>query len=454
MSFSPLALSGKIGPLAYTPIAALLIIAQHSYVWLAFRLSGEPLALDAMFGFFPMRQSMELLTIDSRLVAGGFAFCLVCSLLLGVASFRRANWSGQGHWLALLAMVPTIQIGAALILALMPVRRAGIERGDDDALLDQSFGRRQALVGLAAGMSIIVAAVVLSANALGAYGLGLFVATPLLVGVTTGYAVNYRQARSPGETLGFVVAAGLLGTLALLMLALEGLMCIVLVAPLAGIVAAVGGVIGRALAMAVHHPGQPLFSLAVLPLIFVLDAAMPPAVPVMAHEDIVIAAPPSAVWRALTDGHAIAKPSGLVGLAGLAYPIASHLTGESEGALRIGTFSTGTARERVTVWQKDRVLAFRGESHAPAMEEMSPYRVVHAPHVEGYFDTLETRFELVPLAGGTTRLSVKSRHVLRIEPVAYWGPIAAWAIRQNVRRVLEDIRQNAEAARLRTADAE
>jgi hypothetical protein len=74
------------------------------------------------------------------------------------------------------------------------------------------------------------------------------------------------------------------------------------------------------------------------------------------------------------------------------------------------------------------------------MEEMSPYRRVHAPHVQGYFDTGETRFDLVPLPGGGTRLTARASHVLRIDPVLYWEPLARWAIRSNTRRVLEDVR--------------
>jgi hypothetical protein len=76
---------------------------------------------------------------------------------------------------------------------------------------------------------------------------------------------------------------------------------------------------------------------------------------------------------------------------------------------------------------------------------MSPWRRVHAPHVSGYFDTLETRFVLVPLRGGGTRLTVSAEHILRIDPALYWEPIARWAISRNISRVMEDVRAKAEA---------
>jgi hypothetical protein len=39
---------------------------------------------------------------------------------------------------------------------------------------------------------------------------------------------------------------------------------------------------------------------------------------------------------------------------------------------------------------------------------------------------------------------VDARHVMRIEPVLYWEPLARLAIRSNLSRVLDDLKQKAE----------
>lgn len=78
------------------------------------------------------------------------------------------------------------------------------------------------------------------------------------------------------------------------------------------------------------------------------------------------------------------------------------------------------------------------------MEEMSPYRKVHSPHVLGYFATGETRFSLTALPGRRSRLTVDAAHALRIDPALYWEPVARLAIHLNVTRVLQDIRMKAE----------
>jgi hypothetical protein len=174
--------------------------------------------------------------------------------------------------------------------------------------------------------------VVISASTFGAYGWGLFVMTPLLAGFTTAWFANRHQQLSMGETTGLVLTAGALGCIALLMLALEGLMCIILILPLGTAVAFIGGWLGRAVARLSHDPTGPFVSVAILPLIFMVEAAIPPQISIDAAEHIDIAASPDATWVALTANRPITAPPGLVGRAGLAYAIGSHLSGTSVGA--------------------------------------------------------------------------------------------------------------------------
>ena len=93
-----------------------------------------------------------------------------------------------------------------------------------------------------------------------------------------------------------------------------------------------------------------------------------------------------------------------MGAAGLAYPLRGRLLGRGVGVIRLGEFSTGTARERVTEWVPGRRLGFAALSQPPFMEEMSPYRRVRSPHVHGYFGTAATGFTLIPLSDERTRL--------------------------------------------------
>lgn len=431
--------AGITAPIPYALMAPMLLLVPHAAVALLLAAGGTPLTADLGFWMLPLRRLAMSPDLPAGDAALAFAVTLAAAATLALFSFRRANWSGGGHTLAAAVVVPGVQLPAAAIMALLPrlarSGAAGPVPGIDAAHVVQ---------GVLAGVGIIVVAVLVSALTLGSYGWSLFVTTPFLVGLTTGYLANRRRLLRWGTTARLVLAAAALGTIALVALALEGIVCILLAAPLGAGAALLGGAAGRAVAKVAHGGGRPLASLALLPALFALEAAVPPTLPITARASVEVAASPRAVWAALTDGGSIAGGPGLVGAAGLAYPLRGRLLGEGVGAIRLGEFSTGTARERVTEWVPGRRLAFTVLTQPPAMEEMSPYRHVRSPHVHGYFETSTTGFTLTPLSGRRTRLDLEARHILRVEPALYWEPLARLAIRLNLSRVLGDVAEKAE----------
>lgn len=433
----PFSLAGRISPLAFVLAVPPALLVEYVAVALCYRWSEARLELDAGFWLLPLRRLADLPGLSTTMAATVFVIGFLVAWALAVLSFRRATWSRRGHWLSLLAIFPAIRLPVLAALAVLPRGTVHEHYPDRNDLAD-------VLQGMITGIGLIVAAVLVSALTLGAYGWGLFVSTPFVVGMTTGYIANHRILRSAGATARYVTLAGALGGFALLMLALEGLMCIVLIAPLGLAAALLGGLAGRALVRFGHHRNAPMLSVGVLPLVFVVEAAMPPAVPIETAESIEIAAPPAVVWRLITSDRPISLPPGLPGLAGLAYPLRGRLLGQGVGARRLGDFSTGTAVEQVTAWGPRRLLSFTVLSQPPAMEEMSPYRRVHAPHLYGYIVTGDTRYVLTPVATGGTRLTLAATTILRIDPLPYWEPIARWAFRTNVRRVLASTKLQAE----------
>ena len=432
---------GEVSVFAFPPLAIALLLSQHALVAGLYRAHDVVLRTDLGFWLLPLRRVPllpDLAPVEAALV---FTCNLVIAWALALLCFRRARRSRGGYSLAALAIVPGLQMLAISLLAVLPIWP------EEEEPEPRDFPGRKArhvLQGILAGAGIIVFAVLVSAVTFGAYGWGLFVFTPFVVGVTTAYVINRRVDVGLGETLALVMGAAALGTLALLMLALEGLWCILLAAPLGALAAAFGAVLGHAATIPGRKRGRPYLCVALLPAVFAFEAAMPPAAIFTSVQSIDIAAPPAAVWRALTSDKPIALPPGLVGRAGLAYPTGARIRSAGAGGERIGFFSTGRARERITHWAPERQLAFVVIDQPPAMEEMSPYRRVHAPHVEGYFETGETSFDLEPNAGGGTRLTIRASHLLRIDPVLYWEPVARWAIRRNTARVLADIKAKAE----------
>lgn len=428
----------------YAAQAAALVLAQHVIVLVAATASGVALEPELQFWLLPFTAVVDQASLASAtlvaVVLTGFAAIAVLALL----SVRRAGGSPLGQALAAMTMVPGPQLVAVLALALLPLPEP--TRLWDGPVEEPEAPARWpvAVRGALAGIAIIVGATTLSAAALGSYGWGLFVGTPFVVGATTGWIGNRAAPQSFGDTIKLVLASASLGCVALITLALEGLICLLLVSPLGALVAIIGGSAGRGLALRGHGGGGPLASVAVLPLLILVDVALPPAAIVNVRQSIEIAAPHGAVWRALISDEAIAEPPGLVAWTGLAVPVRGRLLGHGMGATRLGEFSTGVAVERVTAWEEDRRLAFAVLSEPPIMVEMSPWETVHAPHVAGYVTVRETTFNLAPLPGGRTRLTVTAGQTLRIDPVLYWLPLARWATERNLARVLRDVGRRAE----------
>jgi len=78
------------------------------------------------------------------------------------------------------------------------------------------------------------------------------------------------------------------------------------------------------------------------------------------------------------------------------------------------------------------------------MRELSPYRDVNPPHLDGYFRATHGEFRLSPLPDGRTRLEGRTTYVVDMFPQAYWRLIAAGTVEAIHQRVLRHIKTLAE----------
>jgi uncharacterized membrane protein YhaH (DUF805 family) len=455
---SPFAFTGRIRPLPYALASGALFFSQHLIALVA-----DPVTMRGIWqsprqllwqfpeqlpGQFPWQFFLVPLETLARRSAGGTTLiaALLCLLIIAWAltalAFRRAADARLSGWVAALALAPVVQIPAILALSLSPSRGAALEPASADA--DRPFDWTTAALGLLAGGALTVIAVAIAALIFGAYGFGMFLISPIAIGFTTGYLANRKLDIGAGRTTAAVAGALLLGGIALLAAALEGVVCLIMAAPIALLAAVVGGLFGRAIAVNWKRPPrQVLPGLALLPLIFATEAALPAGIGFDTQTTIEIGAPPEAVWQVLLDTDLSREPVTLPFRLGVAYPLRGKVLGEGTGALRVGEFTTGTALERVTEWIPNRKLAFTMLNEVPAMRELSPYAHVHAPHVVGYFRTTNTSFELVRRASGTEVIEHTS-HELRLEPVLYWLPLARSIVAANNARVLRHLKREAE----------
>src|SRR5262249_14500668 len=142
---------------------------------------------------------------------------------------------------------------------------------------------------------------------------------------------------------------------ALILVAMESIICVLMAAPFALGLAALGGLIGHAIQELYWRPKHTPTVLSVVillvPASFGVEhaaALRPPMYEV--RTAIEVNAPPDAVWNQVVAFAEIPPPKELLFRAGIAYPIRAEISGHGVGAVRHCVFSTGPFVEPIKVW--------------------------------------------------------------------------------------------------------
>jgi hypothetical protein len=447
---SPLSFHGQIGRLPFALWSLGIFFSQHVVTLVAFSANGRPPPLswppdDWSFYVTPLRALVRLGQVSDFVLILVLAYLLIVAYALAALSFRRAAAADISEWIAAAAVAPVVQVPVILYLCAAPPRVSVDDSPGADAGVEPAGRWSAAAQGLIAGLGLTLVSVAAGALVFGTYGYGMFVASPFVIGATTAYFGNRSQDIGVGPTMMLVAGAAALGAIALVVVALEGIVCLILASPIGFGVACVGGALGRAIALHTRRtPRETLSGLALLPLVFAVEHVMSATTSFDTTETAVVHASAERVWQSIVNMDALDEPPALPFRLGVAYPLRGEIIGDGVGAIRLGEFSTGIAIERITEWIPNRKLAFEVVSDVPGMRELSPYEHVHAPHVVGYFLTKETSFELTSLADGRTEIIERTLHELKLDPIFYWLPLARWVVHANNARVLAHIGRQAE----------
>jgi hypothetical protein len=363
-------------------------------------------------------------------------------------SIRRAANAGISPWWGFLVLVPGLNflwMIAGCILPTAPGRHWEFLRIPEKhgGPSDLWAGTRALLIGLLATAAMVVASVYLA----GSYGAALFFATPLLVGAVTAYDYNRPVTRSLAATIGISVVAICLVGAGMLLFALEGVICLAMAFPLAVAAGIFGAVLGKVIADYTprRQSFEPLGALLFLPLLAVGELQLPPAPLNEVVTTIEIDAPPEVVWRNVVAFPELPEEREWYFRLGIACPERARIEGYGAGATRYCIFSTGEFVEPIRVWDEPRRLAFDVTDQPATMKELSPYREVHAPHLEGVLQSRRGEFLLIPLPGGRTRLEGRTWYTFEMHPQAYWTAWSNAIIHRIHLRVLRHIREISEA---------
>ncbi len=399
-------------------------------------------------------------SIDMRSDVGSYVLAHVLTLLPFVAvgaalTLRRLRDAGRPLWWVVGMFIPVVNLPLFLLVGFLPAR----DRLNTDGVSQLPAEQRRALENpltsavLAGVLAVVLAVPVtwLATVVLESYGWTIFVAMPFMLGLVAAVAHGVAKPRTMWSCIGAGQLAVLFSAVAIASVALEGVICLLMAAPIAGLLALAGSVVGYILQrreQRMEGAVTKVYSVGWigLPLLLAGESLLPPKPEVIpAVTSIDIAASPLEVWREVVAFSELAPPEELIFRSGIAYPIRATITGTGVGAIRRCEFSTGPFVEPITVWEEGRRLAFDVVEQPHPMRELSPYRHLHTAHLEGFFLSQRGEFLLIALPDGHTRLQGTTWYTQRFWPAGYWRLWSDYLLHSIHRRVLRHIRTKAEA---------
>lgn len=240
---------------------------------------------------------------------------------------------------------------------------------------------------------------------------------PFAMGVITVYISELRGPQPVWTWLllpWFPVAAALGATMLAL---LEGLICVVMFAPLALVLSTIGGLVGGAAGRIIvsrRKKGVALACVMVLPLFTATweKKAFHEMDLRTVENTIDIQSTPDSVWRNIERVTAIGRnelPDSWTRRIGFPDPIEATLSHQGVGGVRNAFFTGGVLFiETIDVWEPQRRLAFSisAQTNQIPATTLDEHVRVGGP----YFDVLRGEYRLEPLGNGVTRLHLTSQH--------------------------------------------
>ena len=382
-------------------------------------------------------------------LAGGFA------LLASYIAARRAaalGWS-LPPVLAVLIHVPFLGVGLALWLA-----ATGDEQEKNSAAPMAVAGRLVVpfILGFIACLALTWGCIYLEdigkmplglKKTGGYFGLAVFAGLPFATGVSSGVVI-----RRAGGTFGQAIGASmtLIGAIILILCAtaMEGIVCVVMAAPIGAAIALLGAVGGYFLAKQRIADGtlQSAAWLSIVVMVAVEGWNPPAPLEATTSSEVVINAPAARVWAELHDIRDLPATDNFLFQFGIAHPISTVTDGQGVGAARLCKLSTGDMPEIITVWKPGQELRFKVLSTPPSMRELGFFgQTIDTTHIHSAYASLEGGFKLESLPDGRTRLVGESHYLLNIAPASYWNLWTEEIVHMVQRRVLEHVKTRAEA---------
>ncbi len=206
----------------------------------------------------------EVLRQEGDFVAAMVAISLPFIWIGVVLTARRLRSIGLPTWMLVGFFLPFLNLLFLLILCVLPAAdEEHVVASPSSGWMDRFVPEHpigSAAMGVLATNLAFVPLVLLSTLVLGEYGWGLFVGMPFCLGLLSVLIYGYHAPRPFAWCIVVSTAAVLLAAAFMLAFAIEGLVCVMMAAPLATPLAWMGGVVGYAIQRRARPGGRLLSS--------------------------------------------------------------------------------------------------------------------------------------------------------------------------------------------------
>ena len=270
---------------------------------------------------------------------------------------------------------------------------------------------------------------------------------PLAIGAVTVYVAEIKKRRTWGYYASASLAATSLAVIGTLVILIEGLICAILIIPVAGVFGVLGGLLMGVVCRLTDRRGPSATCIALLPLALgglPIDSELPQDVQSV-ERSLVVRARPEVVWQELLDARAIRPDE--VGHAwafriGSPLPLEGRLLEDGpERVRRVRMTKNVYFDEVITDFRKPELVRwtyrFYADSFPPnAFDE-------HVVIGGRYFDVLDTSYALTAVGDAT---EVQMRIGYRVSTPFNWyaRPVVRWLLGDLLEANLDYYRQRSE----------
>lgn len=393
---------------------------------------------------FTLDPSSEDFTFYITLIGFSLPFLYLGTILC----LKRLRSVGLSSFWVLLFFVPVLNFLMFFLLCLLPEDLYN----DSRSVSSQEFIPKSKLI-VSIWSILITASITLlfslfSTDILKTYGASLFIGGPFIIGFTS--VALYSRTEFVGFKQALIISASSISLAGFLtfVIAMEGIICLIMAAPLAYFLGFLGGGIAYLLQAKSKLVSSALpFLFLILPSIAYLEANLDKKSDwYMVETSLKISAPREKVWKGLFEFSDIPEPKELIFNAGVSYPVRARVEGKGIGAIRYCEFNNGVFVEEITNWEESNSLEFNVIRQPDAMKELSPYKNIRPTHLDGYFASKKGSFQLVSLGKNETLLIGRTWFLNKFGPTTYWNVWIHWILHKIHYRVLDHIRNSVEVS--------